>query len=191
VAEMFRAQAEAESEFGGPTRYSLGWEVDSLFGVPTIRKAGSVGTLVSLWVLLPGTRTAFGLFFNREDYQVLPLAGHLIRILAGDEAPAFTSAPAPPFEPPAAVPVDAAERRRWTGEYDTRYGELSVLQRGDSLLARFEGTEAALAPQGGGAFVLVTDLVGRAGMVLRFRRQGDAVTAWLGGDSLGIRVAAP
>ncbi len=187
VTEMFRPQADAEAELGGPTRYGLGWEIDSTFGTLTIKKAGSVGTMVSLWVLLPELRTGFGLLFNREDYRVLPLVANLVRILSGGEAEPFPAESPPAWTPPAAVPMTPGAARRWAGEYDTRYGELVVTLRSDSLVARMEGLDVGLAAASDSTFTVITDVVSLAGRTLGFRRQGGRVTAWLDGDSLGIR----
>lgn len=188
MAEMFRPQAEAESELGGPTRYGLGWEIDSTFGALTVKKAGSVGTMVSLWILLPESRTGVGFLFNREDYRVLPLVGNILRILGGAEAEPFPAGPvpSPPALPPA-VALSAPARGRWVGEYDTRFGDLSVFERGDSLWARFEGFDMSLVPRSDSAFGLAVDLVSHAGRTLGFRRQGGRVTVWLDADSVGIR----
>jgi CubicO group peptidase (beta-lactamase class C family) len=186
VAEMFRPQADAESELGGPTRYGLGWEVDSSFGTLTIKKAGSVTTMVSLWVLLPETRTGIGFLFNREDYQVLPLVANVVRILSGLDAEPFPSGPAPSFTAPAPVTVSAGARAAWVGRYDTRFGDLGIFLRGDSLLARYEGLETSLVPRDDSSFVLVSDIVAHAGKVLSFRPRSGRVTVWLDADSIGV-----
>lgn len=187
LAEMFRPQADAESELGGPTRYGLGWEIDSTFGTLTIKKAGSVGTMVSLWVLLPELRAGFGLLFNREDYQVLPLVANLVRILSGGEAEPFPVTALAAWVPPVAVPIRPEAARRWAGEYDTRNGELVVRARSDSLVAQVDGLDVGLAAASDSTFTVITDVVSLAGRTLGFRRQGGRVTAWLDGDSLGIR----
>lgn len=188
IDEALRGQAEAESELGGPTRYALGWEVDSTFGDLTIKKAGSVSTMVSLWVMLPSRKLGLAFAFNREDYQVVPLVGNVLAILAGGEAKPFTSTPAPPPVAPAAVPIAPAVRDRWVGDYDTRYGDLRIFVRDDSLLAHTEGMDIPLAAIDDSTFALVTDLVSETGQAFQFRRRGPAVTVWSGRDSLGIRL---
>ncbi|MFN0177205.1 MAG: serine hydrolase domain-containing protein [Gemmatimonadales bacterium] len=189
IAEALRPQAEAESELGGPTRYSLGWEVDSAFGTLTVKKAGSVGTMVSLWILLPTQRTAVGFTFNREDYQAVPVVQQVLKVLAGGAAeplPAGTwTAPAQPTA--ATVRPDALADA--VGDYDTRFGDMTVFRRGDSLLANYEGTEVALIPASDTGVTMWSDLVRVAGKPLLFRRRGTAMTLWGGpNDSLGIKV---
>ncbi len=188
IDEALRGQAEAESELGGPTRYALGWEVDSTFGSLTIKKAGSVGTMVSLWVMLPERRLAVAFAFNREDYQVVPLVGNVLAILTGGAPRPFPAAAIPPAETPVAVPISSAARARWVGDYDTRYGDHRIVLRGDSLFSHAEGIELPLAALNDSTFGLVTDLVSETGKTLQFRRQRDAVTLWSGVDSLGIRI---
>lgn len=189
IAEAMRAQAEAESELGGPTRYGLGWEVDSSFGALTVKKAGSVGTMVSLWIMLPDRKTAVAFAFNREDYGAVPIAPAVFKVLAGgpvDTLPTATWTP-----PPAVVPVATtpAARARWAGLYDTRFGDTRVFVRADSLFTDYEGGEASLVAVNDSTFAIVDDLVHHAGKQFVFRRQPGGVTIWHSAkDSLGIRV---
>jgi CubicO group peptidase (beta-lactamase class C family) len=187
IAEALRAQAEATSELGGPTRYALGWEVDSTFGELTIKKAGSVHSMVSFWAILPERKTAVAFAFNREDYQIVPLVPAVLTILAGGQAPPFPEARPAAFSPPVPVKVPAGTLTRWVGDYDSSSGDFSVFQRGDSLLTNFDGSEILLVPTSDSSFALVDDLVNNGGKTMIFRRQGSAVTVWLGQDSIGIR----
>jgi len=191
VAEMFRPQAEAESELGGHTRYGLGWEVDSTFGTPTIKKAGSVVTMVSLWVMLPDMRAGFGLLFNRQDYRVLPLVANLVRALGGGELQPFPEAPpAAPLTAPPAAAVARARMDAWTGRYDTRSGDLAIAWRNDSLVTRYEGMPATLVPVDDSTAMLVNDVVGHAGRRLSFRPRAGGTTLWIDADSIGVRLGA-
>jgi CubicO group peptidase (beta-lactamase class C family) len=184
IAEALRAQAEAESELGGPTRYGLGWEVDSAFGTLTIKKAGSVGSMVSLWVMLPERKTAVAFAFNREDYGIVPLVPAVLKVVAGGEPDPFPSgSPPPPFTPPAAVKIAPAIIARWLGTYDTREGDLTVSRRGDSLFADPDGSELALVPVSDTSAVVVADEVKNAGQTYFFRRS----TVWTATDSLGVK----
>ncbi len=189
IAEAIRPQAEAESELGGPTKYGLGWEVDSSFGALTVKKAGSVGTMVSLWIMLPDQKTAVAFAFNREDYNVVPIAPAVLKVLAGgpvDTLPAGKWV-APP--PPVGVTLAAAILRRWVGQYDTKFGDTRIYLRADSLFADYEGIETPLVPANDSTFAIVDDQVRHAGKQFMFRKQGGAVTIWHSAkDSLGIRV---
>jgi len=187
IDEAVRPQAAAESEIGGPTRYGLGWEVDSAFGSLTVKKAGSVSTMVSLWVMLPERKLGVAFAFNREDYQVLPLVGSVLQVIAGGEAAPFPVAPLPPYAAPVGVAFSAAVRERWVGQYDTRFGDARIFVRGDSLFTDAEGTESALLASNDSTFSVANDLVKDAGKTFQFRRQGGAITLWSGKDSLGIR----
>ncbi|MGE0439873.1 MAG: serine hydrolase domain-containing protein [Gemmatimonadales bacterium] len=181
-------QADAESELGGPTRYGLGWEVDSAFGSLTIKKAGSVHTMVTLWIMLPEQRTAVAFAFNREDYGILPLVPNVLKILAGGEADPFPALPAPPAPPgPAGETVGGAALDALLGVYDTRTGDQTVTRRGDSLGVDPDGVPAVLVPLGGDSLAVVDDMVSHAGWVYRFRRQGGRMTLWRGAESLGVR----
>jgi len=189
VAEMFRPQAEAESELGGPTRYGLGWEIDSTFGSLTIKKAGSVVTQVSFWVLLPEMRTGFGLLFNREDYRVVPLVANLVRVLGGGELQPFPeTGPNPPFTAPTAASIARPTAEAWTGRYDTRSGDLSIGWRGDTLVTRYEGMPAVLVPADDSSAILVDDVLTHAGRRLSFRPRRGILTLWVDDDSVGVRV---
>lgn len=189
IVEAIRPQAEAESELGGPTKYGLGWEVDSSFGALTVKKAGSVGTMVSLWIILPDQKTAVAFAFNREDYKVMPIVPAVLKALRGgpvDTLPAGTWV-APP--PPAGVTIAAAVLRQWVGQYDTRLGDTQVYLRSDSLFADYEGTGTTLVPVDDSTFAIVDDQVRHAGKRFIFRNQGTAVTIWNSAkDSLGVRV---
>jgi CubicO group peptidase (beta-lactamase class C family) len=187
IHEALRAQADAESELGGPTRYGLGWEIDSTFGTLTIKKAGSVGTMVSLWIMLPAQKTAVAFTFNREDYAIVPLAPNVLKVIAGGDAAPFPSVPPPPFTPPEAVKVSPAVIKRWLGTYDTRNGDVTVSQSGDSLVADFEGVTARLVPTSDSTYVAVLDDVKNAGKTFAFRSRNGKVTIWSGKDSLGTK----
>ena len=188
IDEALRGQAKAESELGGPTTYALGWEVDSMLGTLTIKKAGSVHTMVSLWVMLPDRKTAMAFTFNREDYQVLGLLGTVAKILAGGQADPFpASAVLPPVVVVAPVRISAAVLDRWVGSYDTRIGDLVVSRRGNSLVADYQGSDVGLAPASDSSFIIQSDAVADGGQTMTFRRLGKAVTVWIGPDSSGIR----
>ncbi len=189
IAEAMRPQAEAESELGGPTKYGLGWEVDSSFGALTVKKAGSVGTMVSLWIMLPDQKTGIAFTFNREDYGIIPIAPAVLKVLAGGAIDTLPTATwnAPPA--PAAARISAGARTQWVGRYDTRSGETTVYQRGDSLFTNYEGGEGMLVAANDSTFAIVDDLVRHAGKQFVFRKQGGRITLWHSGtDSLGVRV---
>jgi len=188
IHEAMRPQAEAESELGGPTHYGLGWEIDSTFGQLTVKKAGSVGTMVSFWVMLPTEKVGLAFTFNREDYAILPLVPAVLKVIAGGDAPPFPPAAVTPLPPPAAVPVKASVLARWMGRYDTRSGDLPVYRRGDSLFAFYEGLEAAMAPSNDSTFTLVDDRIKVGGKAIGFRRQGGTITVWDGKDSTGVKI---
>jgi hypothetical protein len=172
-----------------PRRHSRGGALDEPRRL-TIKKAGSVGTMVSLWLLLPERRTGVGFLFNREDYQVLPLVANVVRILSGLDAEPFPAGSPPSFTAPAPAAISPAARAAWVGRYDTRFGTVRVFLHGDSLLAHHEGLEAALVPRDDSSFVLVSDIVAHAGKVLSFRRRGGRVAVWLDADSIGVADAA-
>lgn len=189
IAEATRAQAEAESELGGPTRYGLGWEVDSVFGALTVKKAGSVGTMVSLWIMLPEQKVGIALTFNREDYGIVPVAPNILKVIAGGAVDTLPTAvwTAPPS--PVGVKLSAAAAHRWVGDYDLRFGDTKVYQRADSLRTDYEGGEAALVPVNDSTFAIVDDLTRHAGKQFIFRMRGGKATIWESAkDSLGIRV---
>ena len=187
IDEAVRGQAKAESELGGPTTYGLGWEVDSMLGTLTIKKAGSVHSMVSLWVMLPAQKTAMAFAFNREDYSVLGLVPIVAKILAGGQADPFPSPPMPPAVPATGVRTSTAALDRWVGRYDTRVGDLVVSRRGDSLVADYQGAEVGLLPTSDSSFSVISDIVTDGGRRMTFRRRGKPVTMWLGSDSIGIR----
>ncbi len=187
IAEALRGQAEAESELGGPTRYALGWEVDSMLGTTTIKKAGSVHSMVSLWVMLPERRVGFAFAFNREDYQILPLVGNVAAVIAGGEAAPFPDAARPEAPVPAAAAVARSRLAGWVGTYDTRFGEVTVYLRGDSLWTDYDGSEVALVPANDSSFALVDDLVSNAGKTMTFGRRQGTVLMTVSGDSVGAR----
>lgn len=187
IAEAIRGQAEAESELGGPTRYGLGWEVDSMLGTPTIKKAGSVHSMVTLWVMLPERRVGFGFAFNREDYQILPLVANVATVIAGGEASPFHETPTPSATVPVAVPVAASRLAAWVGTYDTRLGDVRVYLRGDSLWTDYDGSEVALVPANDSTFALYDDIVTNGGKVMIFGRRRGTVIMTVGRDSVGAR----
>ena len=187
IDEALRGQAKAQSELGGPTTYGLGWEVDSMLGTLTIKKAGSVHSMVSLWVMLPAQKTAMAFTFNREDYQVIGLLGNVAKILAGGQADPFSASVVPPATPFTSVRATPAALDRWVGSYDTRVGDLVVSRRGDSLVADYQGSEVGLAPISDSSFSILSDVVTDGGQNVTFRKQGKAVTVWIGADSSGIR----
>ena len=188
IAEAVRPQADAESELGGPTRYGLGWEVDSTFGSLTIKKAGSVGTMVTLWVMLPEQQLGLAFAFNREDYQVVPVVKSVLTVLAGGTAQPFPSSTWTPPARPTGVATRPGAAQRWLGTYDTHSGDTKIYRRGDSLFTDYEAGEAALVAANDSSYWIVDDIVKHAGKSLDFRRQGKAITLWSGKDSLGLRV---
>ena len=189
IAEALRPQADAESELGGPTKYGLGWEVDSMLGTRTIKKAGSVGTMVSLWIMLPERHLGLAFAFNREDYQALPVIQSVLKVLSGAPADPFPVS-GPPTKPPVPVPakVSSGAFARWIGDYDTRNGDARIYLRADSLFGEIEGTEVALIPSSDSSFVQWDDWVTHAGKPLTFRRRGGRITLWHDRDSLGIKI---
>lgn len=188
IHEALRPQADAESELGGPTKYGLGWEIDSMMGTLTIKKAGSVHTMVTLWVMLPEKKLGIGLAMNREDYEILPLLPNLIKVLAGVAPTPLKSGGPAPLAPPVASSVRAGGLKQWVGIYDSRVGDTRVYQRGDSLFADMDGSEVALVAKNESTFVLFDDLVSHAGKEVTFRKQGTTITLWQGQDSLGVRM---
>ncbi len=158
-----------------------------MLGTLTIKKAGSVHSMVSLWIMLPARQTAMASTFNREDYQVIGLLGNVAKILAGGQADPFPASAVPPAAPFTPVRATSAVLDRWVGTYDTRVGDLVVSRRGDSLVADYQGMEVGLAPASDSSFTVVSDVVTDGGQKMTFRRQGKAVTVWIGADSSGIR----
>ena len=158
-----------------------------MLGTLTIKKAGSVHSMVSLWVMLPAQKTAMAFAFNREDYSVLGLLGSVAKILGGGQADPFPTLPIPPAVPAAGIRTTAAVLDRWVGRYDTRFGDLVVARRGDSLVADYQGAEVGLLPTSDSSFSVISDIVTDGGQRMIFRRHGKPVTVWLGSDSIGIR----
>ena len=189
IREALRGQASAESELGGPTHYGLGWEVDSSFGALTVKKAGSVSTMVTFWVILPERRTAVGFAFNREDYGSIPLVGSVLSIVAGGEAMPVAPWSGTPPAIPAPVGISGAALDRWAGRYDTRFGYTSFTRQGDSLVTDFEGVDSRLVATSDSTFVIDSDIVKHAGRVFTFRRRGAATVVSIDKDSLGVRMA--
>ncbi len=187
IAEAVRSQAQAESELGGPTTYGLGWEVDSMLGTRTVKKAGSVHSMVSLWVMLPDQKTAMAFSFNREDYSILALIPAVVKILGGGQADPFPVLSQPPAVPVAKARVAAAALERWVGSYDTRVGDVVVSRRGDSLVADYQGGLVGLISTSDSSFTVVSDVLAEGGQIMTFRRRGRAVALWIGPDSTGIR----
>ncbi len=189
IRDALRAQFPAQSELGGPTHYGLGWEVDSTFGALTVKKAGSVSTMVTLWVLLPESKTAVGFAFNREDYGAIPLVGSVLSIVAGGEAVPVAAWSGTPPTVPTPTPVRASVLDRWAGRYDTRFGHASFARQGDSLVTNYEGVDSRLVATGESTFMIDSDIVKHAGRVFTFQRRGAATVVSIDGDSLGVRIA--
>jgi hypothetical protein len=108
-------------------------------------------------------------------------------IAGGDAAPFPVSPPPPPFAPPEGVPLAPAVTRKWLGTYDTRFGDFTLTQAGDSLVADFEGVTARLVPTSDSTYVAVLDDVKNAGKTFTFRSRSGRVTIWSGKDSLGSK----
>ncbi|MHB1330250.1 MAG: serine hydrolase domain-containing protein [Gemmatimonadales bacterium] len=189
IRDALRAQFPAESELGGPTHYGLGWEVDSTFGALTIKKAGSVSTMVTFWALLPESKTAVGFAFNREDYGIIPLVGSVLSIVAGGAAVPVAEWSGTPPELPTPVRIAGAALDRWAGRYDTRFGYTSITRQGDSLVANYEGIDSRLIATSESTFVIDSDIVKHAGRTFTFSRRGAATIVSFDGDSVGIRMA--
>jgi hypothetical protein len=189
IDEMFRPQADAESELGGPTKYGLGWETGSLGELATVQKGGSVLAMATLWYLVPARRFAIALFITRVDYGFVPTLGNLIAVMNG-QPPAIPISPrsVPPEAALTVATVPEGRLRRWVGGYDTRNGDAAVFLRGDTLLADYEGIESPLAPLDDSTFALLNDIVEYTGRPLIFRRQNGKRTVWLGKDSIGVEI---
>jgi CubicO group peptidase (beta-lactamase class C family) len=191
VDEMFRPQADAESELGGPTKYGLGWEIFDRNGTKVVQKAGSVNSMADLWMLMPDQHLGLAVFMTREDYGFAPVIGNIVAALSGGPAsplPERTVPTPPSFE---AAAVGPAVLDRLLGVYDTRFGDVRVYRRADSLFSDYGGAELALIARNDSTYAMTDDVVAHTGHDLVFRRMGGALTLWSGKDSLGIRVSRP
>lgn len=191
IDEMFRPQADAESELGGPTRYGLGWEIFDRNGTRVIQKAGSVNSMADLWVLVPSQRLGLAFFMTREDYGFAPVLGNLMAVLSGGEPTPLALRTVPVAAPITGAQLPAAVIDGVVGRYDTRYGDVRVYRRADSLFSDYDGAELTLVPTNDSTFAMVDDVVAHTGKALIFRRRGSALTLWSGSDSLGLRVSRP
>ena len=187
VAEMMRPQQKAESELGGETVYALGWEVSDVNGVTLATKGGSVGTMGSLFALLPDQKLGIAMVFNDIDYGKVQLLQNVVKLLLG--------APTAPYAPlPAAPPVAASSHRipparlaQLAGVYDTRAGIMRLAMRGDTLAGRFEGNDFVLEPSSDSTFVVRSVLRGQEGSTLIIKRCGARMCIWMEGDSSAVR----
>jgi len=189
IDEMFRPQADAESELGGATKYGLGWETGSVGGMPSVQKAGSVAAMATIWFMVPARQLAIALFMNREDYGFAPVLSNLIAVMFGQPTQPILARTPPPEPVYRTITLGRPALLRWVGEYDTRNGETRVLLRGDSLWTDYDGVgDTWLAPLSDSTFALANDAVEHTGKQLGFRRQGGRRTIWLGADSLGVAI---
>jgi len=189
VDEMFRPQADAESELGGPTKYGLGWETGTLEGLASVQKGGSVLAMATLWYLVPARRLGIALFMTRVDYGLVPALANLLAVIQGQAPSREIPARAPPPEPMVATgSISRSGLQKWVGVYDTRSGETRVFLRGDSLRTDHQGLESGLAAIDDSSFALVDDLVEHTGRALVFRRRGGRRTIWFGADSIGVEL---
>ena len=187
TAELLRPQQKAESELGGPTMYGLGWEISEVGGETLAMKAGSVGTMGSLFVLIPAQKTGIVVLINDIDYGKVQLVQNLVKLLLG--------APTAPYAAtPAAAPVAASEfrmpperLRAFAGVYDTKAGVMRLTVRGDTLAVRYEGNDAVLEPTSDSSFVMRSVLREQEGTALVFRRCGRTTCAWIEGDSSAVK----
>jgi CubicO group peptidase (beta-lactamase class C family) len=189
VAEMLRPQQQAESEFGGPVQYGLGWEVSEIDGVKVVMKGGSVGTMGSLFVLLPAQRTGFAMTFNAIDYGKLQLVQNVIRLLAGAPTATYQVAPEPPAIPASTFDMPLARRRQFAGTYETRAGLMRITLRGDTLAARFEGNDLTLEPTSDTSFTLHSQLREQHGQSVVIKPCRRGLCMWMGADSTGVRLS--
>ncbi len=187
VAEMLRPQQHAESELGGKTQYGFGWEVNEKDGVTTVTKGGSVGTMGSLFVLLPAQRIGIALVFNDVDYGKVQLFQNIVKLLLGAPADRYASPPAAKVVPPSGYRLSTERARDVVGDYDTRSGVMRISLRGDTIAARFEGNDVTLEPTSDTSFVIRSVLADQEGTALVIRPCGRTRCMWMNGDSSAVR----
>lgn len=187
VAEMMRPQQKAESELGGETMYALGWEVSDVEGVTLAMKGGSVGSMGSLFALLPQRRLGIALVFNDIDYGKVQLLQNLVKLLLGAPSAPYTPLPAPPRVAASSHRISPARLAQLAGIYDTRAGIMRLAMRGDTLAGRFEGNDFVLEASSDTTFVMRSVLREQEGTTLTIRRCGATMCIWMRGDSSAVR----
>ena len=78
--ELLRAQQKAESELGGETMYGFRWEISEMNGLKVAMKGGSVGSMGSLFVLIPQQKLGIAMLFNAIDYGKVQLLQNLMKV---------------------------------------------------------------------------------------------------------------
>ena len=187
VAEIERPQQKAESELGGPTMYGLGWEVSDMNGLKVVMKGGSVGSMGSLFVLIPDQKLGVAMLFNAIDYGKVQLLQNVVKTLLGAPASLYQSPPAATPVAPTGVRASPARLRRVAGTYDTKSGVMQLRVRGDTLAGRYEGNDVVLEPASDTSFVIRSVLREQEGTALSIKRCGRTTCLWMAGDSSGVR----
>lgn len=187
TAELLRPQQKAESELGGDTMYGLGWEISDMNGLTVAMKGGSVGSMGSLFLLIPEQRVGIAMVFNAIDYGKVQLLQNIVKALMGTPAAPYQVAPAPAAVPAGGFAMSSARLREFVGTYDTRAGLMKVHVKGDSLTSRYEGNDVVLEPASDTSFVMRSVLREQEGASLVFKRCGLAMCVWMRGDSSGVR----
>lgn len=188
VSEIMRAQQDAESELGGPTKYGLGWEVSDMNGTKVVTKAGSVGTMGSLFLMIPDQRIGIAMVINLIDYGKVQLMQNLVKTLMG--APATPYQTAPPSDSavrPSGYRMSPARARSVVGRYGTSAGVLVVKVDGDTIRGRYEGNDLVLEPTSETTFVMRSVLREQEGKRITIRRCSRSLCVWMGQDSIGVR----
>ena len=187
AAEILRAQQDAESEMGGPTKYGLAWEISSMNGTTIAMKGGSVVAMGSLFVMLPGQKVGVAMVFNAIDYGKLGLLANLLKILAGAPTDPYKPLPVAPPVPPSEVTLPATTMQRVAGTYETMSGLMRVELRGDTLAGRWEGDDIRLEPTSDSSFVVRSRIREMEGTPVTIRPCSRTLCMWIKGDSNAVR----
>lgn len=189
ATELLRGQQAAESELGGPTTYALAWEISEIGGTKLAMKAGSVGAMGSIFVMLPERRIGAAFVFNAIDYGKVGLIQNVIKKLMGAPTAPYQGLPTPPAVPTSTFKLPADRLAQFAGEYDTNNGVMRLSVVGDTLKGRFEGFDMYLEPQSDTTFVMRSRLREQEGMALAIRDCGATKCIWRGKDSTAVRPA--
>ena len=187
ATELLRAQQKAESELGGPTMYGLGWEISDMNGVVVAQKGGSVGTMGSLFVMIPAQKIGVAMLFNDIDYGKVQLLQNIIKVLTGTATSPYAHAPAPAPVPSNGYQMSHTRKLEFAGTYDTRAGVMRISVRSDTLAGRFEGNDVALEPVSDTSFVMRSVLREQEGSPLTIKRCSMTMCIWMQGDSSAVR----
>ncbi len=187
AAELLRGQQKAESELGGPTTYALAWEITTDEGGKTALKGGSVGSMGSLFFMMPEQKVGIVLVFNDIDYGKVQLLQNVLKLLKG--LPSATYASFPAHKPVAANGYAMKPERlsAFAGDWDTMSGLMHVAVKGNALAGRHEGNDITLEPVSDSSFVVRSVLAEQEGRAIVIKRCGARMCMWINGDSSAVR----